>query len=206
MSYIFGGAPTQGVGGQTTQRVMMADPDIAAQGAQQQSLLKQQNDYKNQRFGQVMPLFQQAMNGMAQSQRGLVGGDSGQGPHIPGGPIWSQDAVQQNLNANRAQIDQQTATNNKTMQGNMAGKGFGARSPLAMALEQQGAQSGMAQKADYAREFVPQTRQANATFGLQVGQAQENQFAQRQSEDIARRQALASTQNSLLQALGGLMG
>ena len=101
--------------------------------------------------------------------------------------------------------DQSTATQVRDMNNSMAGKGFGTRSPLAAALESQMGMAGQAQKADYAREFVPQTRQANAQYGLQAGQAREQQFSNRQQEDIERRRTAASQQASLLSALSGLV-
>lgn len=188
--------------------IKMADPDIAAQGAQNQKLQDQNLafqqkglDWQKQKFNTGMGLLQNTLAGF--NDQGRVGGASGQGPHIQGGPLWTNQAINQNVNANNASIDQQTASNQQRLAGNMAGKGFGSRSPLAMALAQQGQQSAMGQKADYARQFVPEARQQNAKFGLSVGQAQEQQFAQRQQEDIQRRQALQQQQNSLLSALGG---
>lgn len=189
--------------GQNTTGAVVADPDIAAQGAQQQKLQQMNIDWQKQKFGAGMSLLGKQLAGM-QQQNGLVGGASGAGPHIPGGPLWTQQAINQKVNANAAHVDQETATNQKDLAGQMAGKGFGARSPLAMALAQQGQQSAMGQKADYNRQFLPQARQQNAQFDLGVGQAQEQQFAQRNQEDIQRRQALYGQQNSLISALGGL--
>ncbi len=218
MSYsqTVGNAATQsgnsmGIGGGYYNTVHTADPDIAAQGAvsqklQDQNLAFQQKglDWQKQKFNTGMGLLQSTLAGF-QNQNGRVGGDSGQGPHIQGGPLWTQQGINQNVNANNASVDQQTATGQRGLANKMASQGFGTRSPLAMALAQQGQQSGMAQKADYTRQFVPEARQQNAKFNLSVGQAQESQFAQRQQEDIQRRQALAQQQNSLLSALGGFM-
>lgn len=208
-----GGASGMGPG-LTFNTQAMADPDIAAQGAQQLKLGEQQNQFRQNRFNQVLPLFQQGLAGANASLQsgGPAAGPVGAGPTIYGGPIWTQQGINQNINANNARVDQQTATNNQVRSGQMAGKGFGSRSPLAMALEQQGAQSAMGQKADYAREFVPQARQANAGYALNVGQAQEAQHASREQEAIGRQQAAnqrygiaAQQQNSLLSALGGLL-
>ncbi len=222
LNNIAGGGP-MGSGNRFT-TMYSADPDIAAQGAQSLKLAEAQgaqarqtaaqgNQFKTDRLNQFLPLFQQGLAGsMAAANGGAPAGPVGTGPTIHGGPIWTQQGINQNINANNARIDQQTATNNQVRSGQMAGKGFGSRSPLAMALEAQGAQSAMGQKADYAREFVPQTRQANAGYALNVGQAQEAQHANREQEAIGRQQAAnqrfsiaAQQQNSLLNALGGLL-
>lgn len=184
----------------------VADPDIYAQGEQARKTQQQQIDWQKQKTGALLPYLDRMMNAGLSASSMPGPAYVGQQPRIQGGQIWSKDAIQQNLNANRAQIDQQTATNTRTTNNQLAGRGFGTRSPLAMALQGQGAQSAMAQKADYARQFVPQARQANASHALNVGQAQEAQFASRNKEYNDRRQIQANQQSSLFNALGGLIG
>jgi len=162
---------------------------------------RQQQADKNNRFNTIWGSIQGQLGGLNQS----VGGQSPPSPPMGGGQIWGAQDIQQNLNANRASTDRQVATQNANMQGSLAGRGFGSRSPLAAALETQTAMSGMGQKADYARQFVPQARQQNANYGLQVGQAREQQFANRQNEDIERRRTTVGQQTSLLNALAGLV-
>jgi hypothetical protein len=218
-----GGASAMGPG-LTFSQQQIADPDIAAQGAQAQKLAQQQIDYKNNRFNQIFPAFKNAMGaGAGAFGTTGVGTDVPMpqmgGPHIQGGPLYTQQAIQQNLNANRAQVDQSTATNNRNMQSQLAGKGYGSGSPLAFALQNQANMSGLGQKADYTRQFTDQARQGNAQFGLQAANAQQNQFAQNQQAQLgygqnllanARNQITAQGQNqqyqsSLLNALSGLM-
>lgn len=204
----------------------IADPDIVAQGnvqsklqaqaqanqqrlqseqlAAAQRLQDQQLGFQRDRFNTVYGALQNQL-GALNNNAALVGGQSGQGPNLGGGQIWGAQDIQQNLNANRASTDRQVATQNRDMRNNLAGRGFGSRSPLAAALEQQTNMAGMGAKADYARQFVPQARQQNAAFGLETGQARERQFASRQNEDIERRRTNANQQTSILNVLGGLI-
>lgn len=159
-----------------------ADPDIAAQGAQNRQLLTQQQNYKTGLINKLLPFAQGGMSGS--SGGGQAQGQLAPAPnyptggvtpaHISGGPIWSQQAINQNINANNAKVDQGTASNQMTQAGQLAGQGFGARSPLTRALEQMGSQSAMGQKADYSREFTQQAESANRNFGLQADTANAN--------------------------------
>lgn len=214
--------------------IYSADPDIAAQGAQSLKQVEAQGNEARKtaaqaeaarqgRFNTLLPMFQGAMGG-GNFNIGGQGIDVPKpqfgGPHIQGGPLWTQQGIQQNLNANRAMIDRSTATMNRDTQNQAAGRGFGARSPTTMALQNQANMSALGQKADYTRQFLPQARQANAQFGLQAANAQQNQFAQNQNAMLGYGQNLLSNQanqiraqgqnqqfqSSLLGALGGLMG
>jgi hypothetical protein len=185
-----------------------ADPDIAAQGAQQQKLFEMQNAAKNARFNQLLPMLGSYSGagggGVAQGQLASAPAarpNLGPAPVIHGGPIWSQQAINQNLNANNARIDQATAGQQMQQAGQMAGQGFGARSPLTRALAQMGNQSAMGQKADYARQFTQGAREANANFGLQSQQAQEKQYAQRQQEGLGYANIDTERYNTLQNAL-----
>lgn len=208
--FSYGNAQTQQLDsmmGRDYTKIATADPDIAAQGEQARKLAQQQNDFKQGRFNQIMPLLQ---NGLAGAQGGFSSGGQGinvpapqfGGPHIQGGPLWTQQAIQQNLNSNRANIDQSTATNNQNMRNSIAGRGFGSGSPLAAALENQSNMSALGQKADYERQFVPQARQANAQFGLQAANAQQNQFAGNQQAMLGYGQNLLANQRNQITAQG----
>lgn len=202
--------------------IPQADPDIAAQGAEARKTQQQAIDAKNARFNQILPMFQSGMGGGNFGIQGAatnVPAPQFGGPHIQGGPLWTQQAIQQNLNANRAQIDQSTATNNRDMGNSLAGRGFGAGSPLAFALQNQANMAGLGQKADYTRQFTNEARQANAGFGLQSANARQNQFANNQQAMLGYGQNLLADarnritaagqqqqyQTSLLNALSGLL-
>ena len=185
--------------------VWQIDPDTMYQANTQKTLQKNQLDWQKQKFGTLLPYLNNLMGmGQASNMPGPAAG--GVQPRIGGGPLWTQQQINQNINANRAQTDQSVATQNRAMQNQVASRGFGTSSPLAQALSNQMQLGGMAQKADYGRQFQQQARQDNLRYALDVGRAQENQFASRQKEANDRRQIQANQTSSLIGALGGLIG
>lgn len=223
----------------------MADPDIQAQGQQAKALQDDPNSvgqkslaFKQSAFGKLLPLaqggFANTGGGVAQGQLAPApnyGTGNVAAPHISGGPIWGQQAINQNVNANNAKVDQATATQQQTQAGQLAGQGFGARSPLTRALEQMGNQSAMGQKQDYTRQFTQDAESANRNFGLQADTANANAQNQANQTNLgyanvaenqygtlqnALNQQLAATQSglnsqtqlkgSLANALLGLVG
>lgn len=192
-------------GGRVLNQVAMADPDVVAQTNAQKEMQGKQLDWQKQKMGTLLPYLNNLMGmGQASNMPGPAAG--GVQPRIGGGPLWTQQQINQNINANRANVDQSIATQNRTLGNQIAGRGFGTASPLAAALQNQTAMGGMAQKQDYARQFQQQTRQDNLRYALDVGRAQENQFASRQKEANDRRQIQANQTSSLIGALGGLIG
>ncbi len=171
-----------GGSGFTGTMLWSADPDVAAKGEQDRKTLLQQQDYKTGLLNKLLPMAQGGLSGAGGG--GIAQGQLAPAPnypqgnvqasHISGGPIWSQQAINQNINANNARVDQGTASNQMTQAGQLAGQGFGARSPLTRALEQMGNQSAMGQKADYSREFTQNAQQQNRNFGLQADTANAN--------------------------------
>lgn len=192
-------------GGRVLNQVAMADPDVIAQTNAQKEMQRNQLDWQKQKMGTLLPYLNNLM-GMGQASMTPGPAAGGTQPRIGGGPLWTQQQINQNINANRAGVDQQVATQNRSMQNSVASRGFGTRSPLASALSNQMQLGGMAQKADYARQFQGQARQDNLRYALDVGKAQENQFASRQKEANDRRQIQANQTSSLIGALGGLIG
>lgn len=170
------------VSGTTFVQSQQADPDIAAQGAEGRKTLTQQQNYKTGLINRLLPMASGGLSGtggggVAQGQLAPApnyGTGNVTAPHISGGPIWGQQAINQNINANNARVDQGTASNNMNMAGQLAGQGFGARSPLTRALEQMGSQSAMGQKADFSRQFTQTAQEQNRNFGLQADTANAN--------------------------------
>lgn len=184
----------------------MADPDIAAQGDQTRKTQQAGFDFKTGQFNKLLPMLQGAMAGAGNFNYGgaatNIPAPSMGGPHISGGPLWTQQAIQQNVNANRAGIDRSTATNNQNIANQAAGHGFGSGSPLTMALQNQANMSAMGQKADYERQFLPEARQQNAQFGLQAQNAQQQQFAANQQAQLGYGQNLIANQRNAITAQG----
>lgn len=185
-----------------------ADPDIAAQGAQARQTQKAGFDFQTARMNRLLPMLQGAMNGMGNFGATGVATDVGPpppapmggGPHIQGGPLWTQQDIQGNVNANRAFVDRSIASQDQKVAGTMAGRGMGsgASSPMIAALSNQNFMAGLGQKADYERQFLPQARQQNAQFGLDTAKARESQFAARNNETLGYGQNLLGYGQNLL--------
>lgn len=126
-------------------------------------------------------------------------------PKISANPVYSPQQIQQAINTTRAGNDQGTQSQIRNMQNDLAGRGFGANSPLAQALGM-----GM-QSANLSANTQAQTQlglgaaQANAQQVLAGQTAQEQQYAARQTEAIQRAQIEQQYLSSALAALGGLI-
>lgn len=165
---------------------------------------------KQQRFNQVLPMFQDAFGRMGQWGGGTSGykgnGQVGTQPNITTGGVYSQGQIQQQVNAGHAQTDQQTGTNVQNMNNQLGGKGYGSGSPLAMALQQNYEGQGMAANANNERETRMTAAQQNAGQTLNSQQAAEGQFANRQNEDIERNKVRTTALSSWLGSLGSIIG
>jgi hypothetical protein len=158
-------------------------------------------DWSREKFGQLFPLIQAQMN----QGDDRVGGQVGALPAIGRGPVWSGQQVQEQVNAARGGIDQQAASRQRGVGSQLAGRGFGARSPLAMAMQQQIGGQAMAAGADAERNIRFDTAQGNATQQLKSDELAQQQFRDVEDSDIRRRQATTQRQSSLLSALAGLI-
>lgn len=163
---------------------------------------------QHERFGAVFPWLQGQLGGLMQGLQGgfaTPGGASGQGPEITAGPVWTQDQVQQQVNARTGANDQATAGRVRDMQQRLSARGFQSNSPLAQALEAQYMGQNLAENATAGREIPWQAAQGNAQQLLAGQQAREDQYASRQREDIARRTPHFGTLNQLIGMLGSLV-
>lgn len=158
-----------------------------------------------QRFDAVFPWMQGQMGQIGNAMLSPVGGQSPPSPEIGVGPVWNDGQVQQQVNAARASNDRQTATNMQTMQKKMAGRGFGANSPLAQALGAGMQNQNLASNMDASRGIRWDAAEGNAKQTLASQQAREAQFASRQDEDIARRRNQLQQYSALMSALTGLV-
>ncbi len=158
---------------------------------------------QQQRFSQLFPLLSGQFSAMGDFDR--VGGQSGQSPNIKVGGVWSGDQVQQQVNATRATNDAGLAAQQQAMQQKMAGRGFGANSPLAQALGTSMQNANLAANTGAEREIRWDAAQGNAAHRLESQVARENQFATRMDEDIRRRQTQMQGYSALLAALAGVV-
>jgi hypothetical protein len=180
----------------------------------------------NSRWNQVFPMFNSLMNG---GDVGGAGGGSGGGnwwtgatssgtgssaggsgytpvgtqPKIDAGPIWSAPQIQQQVNAQIAANNARTAGQNRRISQDLGSRGFGSRSPLSMALMNQGNMANMAANAASDRGIRWDAAQGNATHLLNSQKAQESQFASRQAEQLENQKNQLGYKGSLINALMG---
>ena len=130
-------------------------------------------------------------------------------PQVNSGPIWNQQQIQQQVNAQRGQNDQGAATQIANMQGQVAGRGFGTGSPLAQALGSMFQMGNMGQNADTERQIRWDTAQGNAQH-IQRGQIANAESAVGAGANAARMagvqaEADNAQRNSYLNALLQMM-
>lgn len=158
---------------------------------------------KDQHFQSLFPYLTNALSGKSDVFNGYGGnGQVGTAPQINAGPVLSNPQIQQQVNAQRAANDQKTAGAIRTQQQQMGGRGYGSRSPLAMELGQGLLAGNLATNTANERDTRINAAQLNAQHLLSGQKAQEEQFANRQGEDIQRGQLRQGYLSSLL----GLMG
>lgn len=170
--------------------------NIAAEASKFPHILEQQ------RFDKIFPLIRQ---GMQQSPFIPVGGQSGPSPEISVGPVWNQNQIQRQVNAARATNDAATQGLMRRTQQQLGGQGFASNSPLLKALQSNQQMQNVAANADAERGIRWDSAEGNAGQLLKTQQARENQFANRQGEDIERRKAANQQQSALLSILAGMV-
>jgi hypothetical protein len=164
---------------------------------------------QQERFGQIFPLISGAYNQLSSELAG--GGTASAGgaptagqPQITVQAALPPEVLQQQINAQRAAIDAQTAGKIRETQAGLAGRGYGSGSPLGQALGVMASGQGMAAKAATEQQTRQQAAQDAATRLLAQQQAVEQQYATRQSEALQRAQIVAQRQNAIIAALTGL--
>jgi hypothetical protein len=149
---------------------------------------------RQQRYEQMLPFAMGNYNRFA-------GGVVGPAPEISVGPIWDTQQIQQRINAGRAQNDQGTAGQIRDMEANLAGQGFGSRSPLRESLAQQAQMANMARNSDLERETRWDTAQGNKEHILDTQEARSEQFLGVEDIKQKRDQASLSGLAALLAAM-----
>jgi hypothetical protein len=158
---------------------------------------------KQQRWEQIWPFAQNLLAGGPGSwMSGYRGqGQVGQQPTISDAPIYSQMDIQNQVNATRAQNDAALASRQAQLSKDMAGKGYGSRSPLAMALNNAMFGQNLAGNTAAEQQLRWNAAQGNAQQVLEAQKAREGQFASRQNEEIERNKVQSGI---LSQLLGGI--
>lgn len=218
---------------QMLQQRMQAEREIAAGNNQTQLQISQNSanasryphTLANSRWGQIFPLFQSLMEGGTGTGTGGSGGGNwwsdatstgsgsaaggsgyipvGTQPKIDAGPIWSDNQINAQVNAQIAANNARTAGQNRRIAQDLGSRGFGSRSPLAMALTNQGNMANMAANAASDRTIRWDAASGNAQQLLNSQKAQEAQFASRQAEQLENQKNQLGYKGSLINALMG---
>lgn len=162
------------------------------------------------RFDRIFPILSgqlASLNGGGGDYSAGYRGDGpvGQQPAISDAPVYTDAQTQEQVNAQRAANDQTAAGQAARMRANLAGRGYGANSPLAQLLGQNFMSQALGASAANERETRLGAAGANAAQVLKAQQARESQYASRQAEDIERNKTSQSNRNALMSALVGLV-
>jgi hypothetical protein len=184
-------------------------------GADEKQIALAPWNYRQGVFNKTFPLLQGLTGdlGGGNAKFDTVGGTPTALPGLPASTVWSDQQVQQQVNNARAQGDAKAANQSRDIQQEMAGRGFGAKSPLAMAMTQGALGQAAAGNADQEREIRWNAAKGNADQGLQVGQLAQKQWSDFNTNDVQRRQAkidalLGNQRNmaTLISAISGFGG
>lgn len=170
----------------------------------QQGLAERQQGFQENKFNQVWGALSGLLGRFGNGPPTKVGGDSGAGPHISAGPVYSPEQIQQNVNAARAQNEGKAATAMKKQREALAGRGFGDSSPLLAAMQASMNAGMMGANADAERGIRQGAAEMNAGQLLKGQTARENQYASRQAEQIQRERPWWNQTNALISAIAGL--
>jgi hypothetical protein len=162
--------------------------------------------FAQQKFDAVFPMVQGQLGNLAgqgQSWGGYTGQPAGPRPEISDAPVYNEQQIQQNVNAQRAQTDAGTATQQRAMGNQMASRGFGSNSPLAMALNNSLMQSGMATNTANEQDLRWKAAAGNASQRLDAQKARATQDLGYLGEETKRGTVNRQQQTALISALLG---
>ncbi len=126
------------------------------------------------------------------------------GNPISAGPVLNPQQIQQQVNASRAGTDAGAASQERTQSAQLAGRGFGANSPLAALLNAGTQQNALTAGSANEQALRYNAAQGNAAQRLAGQTAQSQQNLGAQAAASARQAPIYGQQNALLQALASM--
>ncbi len=154
--------------------------------------------FAQNRFNTVFPMVGALLDNLSNER---VGGVNTPQPQVSTSGVYTPEMIDQQVNAAKASIAQSAASQQQQAAAKLAGQGFGGRSPLLAALQQQIQGQAMASSADQERQIRQGAAESNAKQTLAGQTLAEQQWADLQDADIRRRQAASQQISSLLSAL-----
>jgi hypothetical protein len=160
-----------------------------------------------EKFDTVFPFVQQLGGSLLGGSSGnqLVGGTNTAQRQLPPEDVFGPQQVDRQVNAAKSQNATAAAAQTAQNERQLAGRGFGAHSPLLAALSGQAQAARMAQDATADREIRSNASAQNAQNRLAVSQLGEQQFQDANDADIRRRQMAYQGPAALLSALGSFL-
>lgn len=162
-------------------------------------------DWQRERFGQVFPLFQTALNNFGTGGTERVGGANTPTPDVTVGGVLTPEQIAMQKNAAFAHNAGTAATQNRATASNAAARGMSSQSPLVQALMGQQNAARMVSDSDAARQIELDAAGANAKQRTTSEALREQTWQAENQLDINRRQAASQQQNALLAALAGVL-
>ncbi len=188
---------------QLQQQAQQADLQRQFQ-AQQDALNRQVQlaplQFKEDTFNKLFPYLQNGLTGKSNT----VGGTPAPQPAFTPSPVYTNDQMNQQVNAAVAGNDQKYQTQERLQNQSQAAQGFGAQSPIMQAMRNQLMMGNQAENATAQRQIPFQAAQANSDSLFRGNQLQQQMWQSADQSDIARRQQQLSQFNSLIGLLGGI--
>lgn len=162
---------------------------------------------KESMFNRIFPYIGNLMGGGGGSFLSgyNTSGQVGQQPYISDAPVYSQQNIQENVNAARAQSDAAMASRQQQLRNSSAGRGASANSPLVQSMMNAMYGQNLAANTAAEQQLRFNAAKENASHVLDAQKARESQFGARQQEGIERGKVSYSGLASILGALGSFI-
>ena len=164
---------------------------LSAQNNLDMGILSQQG--RQTSLDKLLPLL-----GSAFGSAGGSGSLGGQQPMINTGPIYTPQQTQQQVNRGVAANDSQFAGLLRMLAGRFGGAGFSQNSPLLASLMSQAGAQNIAANTNVRTQLPFDIASGNASHLLQSQAAAENQFSNRQQEQLAAQRNAVAMLSSVL--------
>lgn len=158
---------------------------------------------KGGEFNQLYGLLSGNIAGQGSSSGGLGGTATSAQPGVTTGGVYTPQQVQAQIAQSNAQGIQGAQTQQVNEANQMAGQGFGSRSPALQAMQQNAMSQALASNAANATQLNTTAAQQNAQQNLASQTQAQTGWYQAQQQDIARRQVNQQYASSLAAALAG---
>lgn len=171
----------------------------------QPQMLAEEN--KQARFDETFPFIQQQFGNFwdTYGQGAPGGGPVGEQPRIDTGPLYTPAEEEAKVNQALGQNAQAEASANRASAESLGGRGFTGSSPQQAAITARNA-VGRSIADTRARTDIPlQLRQPSRAHQLQAQGLAEQQFSNRQQEELARQRNQLALINPLIQSLVGFI-